>query len=187
MVERARGLARVRREDGRPDAVGQVAFEAAVIGQQVQGIGVEHQLYRRLERLFEQAQGFRRSAETGAAGQGLQVGLQQHIGAAQHQFRLLQVDCRRLTVQQADVNAAGAELQGSATGQKSGTDHGLGAPEHPGVAKAALVGVEATGFQAFGKIVATQQPSIRCAFGHAIEPEVGNAHVATVVGAVGRI
>ena len=43
------------------------------------------------------------------------------------------------------------------------------------------------GFQALGKIVTTQQPAVRCTFGHAVERQVGDAHFATVVGAVGHI
>ena len=60
---------------------------------------------------FQQAQNGSQSLfqDQDAAGQGVQIGSQQLIGAAQHQFRLQQVDARCIGIEQTQIDAHNAE------------------------------------------------------------------------------
>ena len=109
--------------------------------QQIECVGIEDQGQGAFQCLFEMIGGLAALTESRAAGQGVQIGSQQLIGAAQHQFRLQQVDARCIGIEQTQIDAPGAQHQRRPRRQERRAGHGPAATEHADAAVTAFVTV----------------------------------------------
>ena len=96
------------------------------------------------------------------------------------------VEARGVGVDQAEIDAATAKLQGGTTGKEGGADHAAGATKNAGTAVAALVAVAQTWAQQIGKVCASNGFAVRCDEGGGLQIQRCCLQFAAVVGSVGR-
>lgn len=193
-TEQARSLGWVGGKHRWHDALVEHGGEFAVSCDQVERIGVEREGQVGVQRPFDEVARRVAATQSWPDGKCGEVGGENIVGAAQHEFGLVRVDARRFLVVDAQIDAAAAEVQGGTSGEQCGTEHTRRAADDAGAAVAALVRVtsargEVAGEQgrrdqtASGQTEA--QPGTGWRHGIVSEVEPGNANYAAVVGAVG--
>ena len=127
-----------------------------------------------------------------AGGERSQIGGQEIVGAAQHEFGLQGVDDWRRRIDEAEIHASATEMQCGAPGKQCGPDHARCAAEDAGAAVASLMRIApARGKvcceQSGGEELAGGRGEVGRGFGIVTQVESGEADLAAVIGAVGGV
>jgi hypothetical protein len=158
-AEQARRLQRMRREHRGRGAGCQLAGECRVVGDQVQGVGVEHQRQRGPQRPLQGVAGPGGAAQSAADADCVDA-LVPGLEAAGHQLRLAGVEDRSVRGGHEDLARAGG--LGAARRQQRSASGAGGAADDQHAAEAALVTVARPGAQQFHCERASEQFAVGC-------------------------
>ena len=137
--EQARGLARMRGEQGRRLALRHLPHQYRVCGEQIQGIGIHQERKRAFQGGLQQGQCLRMLAQARADNQtaGGRQG-QNGFRRGQHQFWRNGIDADA-RVEQPAIHASGPQVQGRAGGEQHGTRHARCTADHTHATEVAFV------------------------------------------------
>ncbi len=139
--EQPRRLCGMRRDDGLGAAPRAGMAQVRVLGDEIQCVGVEHARQLARQRRTEQRLGALALAEPGPDHQRVEILAERVVGMAQHELGRAGIE-RQRRVEQPDIDAAGTELQGRASGEHRGTAHAGCAAEDAERAGHALVEIQ---------------------------------------------
>ena len=178
----------MRRDDRRGASRDHRRGQRRIGRDQGQRVGIDHQRRGQPQRAVEQMARRFTGAESGSDDDRVERSFEHICRAAQHQLRLLPIDCRPVGRGEAHQHFAGAQVKRGARRQQRRADHPVAAADDAQRAEAALVHIAARTRQRVGQCGAQHRPIEQLA-GRCRHVTIGNveamhADCAAVVGSI---